>query len=50
MVIPDTIRRLANIGKRVVLKVTPEGLLISPLEIEETEETQSTPEVEATKA
>jgi putative ABC transport system ATP-binding protein len=50
MVIPDTIRRLANIGKRVVLKVTPEGLLISPLEIEEAEETQSTPEVEATEA
>jgi putative ABC transport system ATP-binding protein len=49
MVIPDTIRRLANIGKRVVLKVTPEGLLISPLEIEETEERQLRAEVEATE-
>ncbi|MBY8996376.1 MAG: ATP-binding cassette domain-containing protein [Candidatus Thorarchaeota archaeon] len=32
MVIPETIRRLAGIGKRVVLRATPEGLLISPLD------------------
>lgn len=31
MVIPDTVRRLAGLGKRVVLKATSEGLLISPL-------------------
>lgn len=31
MVIPETIRRLAGIKKRVVLKATSEGLLISPL-------------------
>jgi putative ABC transport system ATP-binding protein len=31
MVIPETVRRLAGIGKRVVLKVTSEGLLVSPL-------------------
>ncbi|UCH05294.1 MAG: ATP-binding cassette domain-containing protein [Candidatus Thorarchaeota archaeon] len=31
MVIPETVRRLAGIGKRVVLKVTPDGLLVSPL-------------------
>ncbi|MFW9920620.1 MAG: ATP-binding cassette domain-containing protein [Candidatus Thorarchaeota archaeon] len=35
MVIPETVRRLAGIGKRVVLKVTNEGLLITPLEMEE---------------
>lgn len=32
MVIPETIRRLAGIGKRVVLKATSEGILISPLD------------------
>ncbi len=37
MVIPETIRRLVGIGKRVVLKATPEGLLVSPLNIEEFE-------------
>ncbi|MFX1485022.1 MAG: ATP-binding cassette domain-containing protein, partial [Promethearchaeota archaeon] len=31
MVIPETVRRLAGIKKRVVLKATSEGLLISPL-------------------
>ncbi|MHA1246570.1 MAG: ATP-binding cassette domain-containing protein [Candidatus Thorarchaeota archaeon] len=40
MVIPETVRRLANIGKRVVLQVTPQGLLVRPLEeIEDTEKT-----------
>ncbi|MHA1216947.1 MAG: ATP-binding cassette domain-containing protein, partial [Candidatus Thorarchaeota archaeon] len=40
MVIPETVRRLANIGKRVVLQVTPQGLLVRPLEeIEDTEQT-----------
>ncbi len=34
IVIPETIRRLAGIEKRVVLKVTDEGLLISPLKDE----------------
>ncbi len=33
LVIPETIRRLAGIKKRVVLKATSEGLLISPLEL-----------------
>jgi putative ABC transport system ATP-binding protein len=32
MVIPETIRRLAGLGKRVVLKATSEGLLVSPLD------------------
>ncbi len=32
LVIPETVRRLANIQKRVVLSVTPEGLLIKPLD------------------
>jgi len=32
MVIPETIRRLAGIKKRVVLKATSEGLLITPLD------------------
>lgn len=35
MVIPETVRRLAGIRKRVVLKVTSEGLLVSPLETED---------------
>jgi putative ABC transport system ATP-binding protein len=35
MVIPETIRRLAGIGKRVVLKATSEGLLITPLDMGE---------------
>lgn len=34
LVIPETVRRLAGIRKRVVLKATSEGLLISPLEME----------------
>ncbi len=37
MVIPETIRRLAGLGKRVVLKATSEGLLVTPLNIEEYE-------------
>ncbi|MCK5152394.1 MAG: hypothetical protein KAQ65_11150, partial [Candidatus Thorarchaeota archaeon] len=37
MVIPETVRRLAGLGKRVVLKATSEGLLISPLNMEEFE-------------
>ncbi|MFW9910243.1 MAG: ATP-binding cassette domain-containing protein [Candidatus Thorarchaeota archaeon] len=37
MVIPETIRRLAGLGKRVVLKATSEGLLVSPLVAEEFE-------------
>jgi putative ABC transport system ATP-binding protein len=32
MVIPETIRRLAGLRKRVVLKATSEGLLITPLD------------------
>lgn len=32
MVIPETIRRLAGIKKRVVLRATSEGLLVSPLD------------------
>ncbi len=32
MVIPDTVRRLAGLGKRVVLRATSDGLLISPLD------------------
>ena len=35
MVIPETVRRLANLGRRVVLKVTSEGLLVSALNIDE---------------
>jgi ABC-type methionine transport system ATPase subunit len=35
MVLPETVRRLANLGRRVVLKVTSEGLLVSPLNIDE---------------
>ncbi|MEE9353436.1 MAG: ATP-binding cassette domain-containing protein [Candidatus Thorarchaeota archaeon] len=35
MVIPETVRRLANIGRRVILKVTSEGLLVSPLNTDE---------------
>ena len=34
MVIPETVRKLSGIGKRVVLRVTSEGLLISPLDAE----------------
>lgn len=34
MVIPETVRKLAGIGKIVVLKVTPDGILICPLEME----------------
>jgi ABC-type lipoprotein export system ATPase subunit len=37
MVIPETIRRLAGLKKRVVLKATSEGLLISPLDTGEEE-------------
>lgn len=32
VVIPETVRRLANIGKRVVLEITDKGLLMRPLE------------------
>ncbi|MFW9844612.1 MAG: ATP-binding cassette domain-containing protein [Candidatus Thorarchaeota archaeon] len=32
MVIPETVRRLAGIRKRVVLRATSEGLLVSPLD------------------
>jgi ABC-type lipoprotein export system ATPase subunit len=32
MVIPDTVRRLAGLGKRVVLRATSDGLLVSPLD------------------
>ncbi|MFW9968063.1 MAG: ATP-binding cassette domain-containing protein [Candidatus Thorarchaeota archaeon] len=35
MVIPETVRKLAGIRKRVVLKVTSEGILVTPLESEE---------------
>ena len=43
MVIPETIRRLAGIGKRVVLKATSEGLLITPLDMgEESNNNQTT--------
>jgi ABC-type lipoprotein export system ATPase subunit len=35
MVIPETVRRLANIGRRVVLKVTSEGILVSALNTDE---------------
>jgi len=38
MVIPETVRRLAGIEKRVVLKVTAQGLLVGPLEYEEQEQ------------
>ena len=38
MVIPDTVRRLAGLGKRVVLRATSEGLLISPLDTSGNEE------------
>jgi putative ABC transport system ATP-binding protein len=34
MVLPDTIRRLAGIRKRVVLQATSEGILIKPLDTE----------------
>ena len=32
MVIPETVRRLAGLRKRVVLRATSEGLLVSPLD------------------
>ncbi|MHA2024254.1 MAG: ATP-binding cassette domain-containing protein [Candidatus Thorarchaeota archaeon] len=35
MVIPETVRRLAGIKKRVVLRATPEGLLVSPLDVDD---------------
>jgi putative ABC transport system ATP-binding protein len=34
LVLPETVRRVAGIKKRVVLKATSEGLLISPLELD----------------
>ncbi|UCE08920.1 MAG: ATP-binding cassette domain-containing protein [Candidatus Thorarchaeota archaeon] len=37
MVIPETVRRLAGIGKRVVLKVTSDGILVSSLRTDEDE-------------
>ncbi|MDF1540707.1 MAG: ATP-binding cassette domain-containing protein, partial [Candidatus Thorarchaeota archaeon] len=42
MVIPETVRRLAGLGKRVVLKATSEGLLITPLSTEEFENNNET--------
>lgn len=38
MVIPEAVRRMAGLEKRVVLKATSEGLLISPLEMDEENE------------
>lgn len=35
LVIPETVRRLAGIKKRVVLKATSEGLLVSPLDADD---------------
>lgn len=35
MVIPEAVRRMAGIEKRVVLKATSEGLLVTPLEMRE---------------
>lgn len=35
MVIPETVRRLAGIKKRVVLRATSEGLLVSPLKTDD---------------
>ncbi|MGY5853836.1 MAG: ATP-binding cassette domain-containing protein [Candidatus Thorarchaeota archaeon] len=32
LVIPESVRRLSGIGKRVVLKVTDEGILLTPLD------------------
>jgi putative ABC transport system ATP-binding protein len=37
MVIPETVRKLAGLGKRVILKATSEGLLVTPLNTEEIE-------------
>ncbi|MHA1637671.1 MAG: ATP-binding cassette domain-containing protein [Candidatus Thorarchaeota archaeon] len=37
MVIPETVRKLAGLGKRVILKATAEGLLVTPLNAEEME-------------
>ena len=44
MVIPDTVRRLAGLGKRVVLRATSEGLLISPLDTSGNEENNNNAE------
>jgi len=42
LVIPESIRRLSGIGKRVALKVTSEGILVTPvLQDNDTESTQS---------
>ncbi|MFX1483544.1 MAG: ATP-binding cassette domain-containing protein [Promethearchaeota archaeon] len=41
MVIPETVRRLAGIKKRVVLRATSEGLLISPLNVDEENNNQT---------
>jgi ABC-type lipoprotein export system ATPase subunit len=41
MVIPETVRRLAGIKKRVVLKATSEGLLVSPLDEDEENNNQA---------
>ncbi|MHA2188260.1 MAG: ATP-binding cassette domain-containing protein, partial [Candidatus Thorarchaeota archaeon] len=41
MVIPETIRRLANLRKRVVLRATSEGLLVSPLSEKEFENNET---------
>ncbi|MFW9911826.1 MAG: ATP-binding cassette domain-containing protein [Candidatus Thorarchaeota archaeon] len=50
MVIPDTVRKLAGIRKRVVLKVTNEGILVSPLESEESENNLQEATSEASEA
>ena len=41
IVIPESVRKLAGIKKRVILKVTDEGLLIRPLVADEEEQTAS---------
>ncbi|TFF91033.1 ATP-binding cassette domain-containing protein, partial [Candidatus Thorarchaeota archaeon] len=41
VVIPDSVRKLANIGKRVVLEITDRGLLMRPLETDLLENEES---------
>lgn len=48
MVLPEAVRKLANIGKRVVLKVTSEGLLVVPLDTSAGNEGRITEEAEET--
>ncbi|MHA2140747.1 MAG: ATP-binding cassette domain-containing protein [Candidatus Thorarchaeota archaeon] len=50
MVIPETVRKLAGIKKRVVLKVTSEGILVTPLESEEMNNDLQAVASEASKA